>query len=93
MGKYRIKITDSARKEISKIKKSGQKSLIKKLDLFFKEISDDPRNGIGKPEQLKYYDGEVWSRRLSKKDRFFSEISENQISVIVIQTLGHYFDS
>ena len=53
---------------------------------------DNPRFGTGNPEQLKYYDGEVWSRRINKKDRFVYEIYEDEVLVVVIQALGHYQD-
>lgn len=92
MGKYIVKISKSAEKDLKQIKKFGQKSDIEKINRFFEEISEDPRTGIGKPEQLKYFDGEVWSREINKKDRFVYEIFEDEILVVVIQTKGHYND-
>lgn len=93
MGKYIVKISKSAEKDLVSLKKSGKKSDIEKVSLFFKEISNDPRNGLGKPEQLKHYDGEVWSRSINQKDRFVYEIYEGEILVVVIQALGHYNDN
>jgi toxin YoeB len=92
MGKYSIMISKSAEKDLSYIKRSGKKADIEKVSVFFKEISEHPRTGTGKPEQLKYYDREVWSRKLNKKDRFIYEIYEGEVLVIVIQSLGHYDD-
>lgn len=92
MGKYQVKISRSAEKELSVIKRSGRKADIEKITVFFQEISDTPRAGTGKPEQLKHYSGEVWSRRLSKKDGFVYEIFEGEVLVVVIQALGHYDD-
>lgn len=92
MGKYIVKLSKAAEKDLKQIKKSGQKSDMEKISRFFEEISENPRIGTGKPEQLKYYDGEVWSREINKKDRLVYEIFENEILVVVIQAKGHYND-
>lgn len=92
MGKYIIKISKSAEKDLSLMKRSGKKIDIDKITTIFQEIEENPRFGTGKPEQLKHYDGEVWSRRVNKKDRFVYEIYEDEVLVVVIQALGHYQD-
>ena len=92
MGKYIVKLSKAAEKDLKQIKKSGQKSDMEKISRFFEEISENPRIGTGKPEQLKYYDGEVWSREINKKDRLVYEIFEDEILVVVIQGKGHYND-
>jgi toxin YoeB len=92
MGNYIVKISKSAEKELSLLKRSGKKIDIEKIAEIFKEIEENPRIGTGKPEQLKHYNGEVWSRRINKKDRFIYEIYEEEILVVVIQALGHYSD-
>ena len=92
MGKYIIKISKSAEKDLILLKKSGRKSDIEKVTTIFKEIVDNRRFGIGNRDELKYYDGEVWSRRINKKDRFVYEIYEDEVLVVVIQALGHYQD-
>ena len=74
------------------IKKSGRKLDMEKVQTFLIELEEHPRTGAGSPEQLKYYDGEVWSRELNKKDRFVYEIFEEEVSVTLIQSLGHYND-
>lgn len=56
------------------------------------EMEESPRTGLGSPEHLKYFDGEIWSRAINKKDRLIYEIFEEEISVVVIQALGHYND-
>jgi toxin YoeB len=92
MGKYIIKISKSAEKDLSLLKRSGKTVDIDKITAIFQEIEENPRFGTGKPEQLKYYNGEVWSRRINKKDRFVYEIYEDEVLVVVIQALGHYQD-
>ena len=92
MGKYRLIVTDNAKRDISKIKKSGNKSDLKKVESFLDEIQIDPRSGTGHPEQLKNFEGEVWSRKINKKDRFVYVILEDKILVTVVRALGHYLD-
>ena len=93
MGKYTVKISKEAEEHLCILKKSGKKNDIKKIATIFKEIEENPRFGTGKPEQLKHYNGEVWSRRINQKDRFVYEIYETEILVIVIRLLGHYSDN
>ncbi len=67
MEKYRITISKAAENDLEKLYKSGRKIDINKVDVFFKEIENNPREGTGNPEQLKRHIGEVWSRRINKK--------------------------
>ena len=92
MGKYLVKLSKSAEEDLSLLKRSGKKADIEKVTNFFNEISRNPREGTGKPEQLKYYTGEVWSRRINKKDRFVYEIYEDDKTILIIRTKTHYGD-
>ena len=65
MGKFRIKIEQSAQQDFFKIYKSGDKSTIKKLQKIMLELSDHPTIGIGNPELLKHNLSGLWSRRLN----------------------------
>jgi toxin YoeB len=64
MGKYIVKTSKSAGNDLAMLKKSGKKADMEKVSRFFEEIEEHPRTGTGKPEQLKYFDGEVWSREI-----------------------------
>ena len=92
MGKYLIKYSKRALLDLKAIKKSGRKLDMKKIQALILELEENPRIGLGSPEQLKHYDGEIWSRSINKKDRLVYEIFESEISITVIQTLGHYND-
>jgi toxin YoeB len=92
MGKYTVRISKDAEKDLSILKRSGKKKDIEKVAIIFREIEENPKIGTGKPEQLKHYNGEVWSRRINQKDRFLYEIFEDHILIIVIKVLGHYSD-
>lgn len=89
---YFIEISDKAKEHLKKIKKNGRKSEMNKITNILKELELHPRTGTGKPERLKNYIGEIWSRRINKKDRLVYEIFEEEIMITIISSLGHYED-
>lgn len=88
---YTITYSPEAKKGLVKLKRNEPASFKKAVQLL-NEISDHPRTGTGKPEQLKGSDGEVWSRRITKKHRLIYEIFETEVHVDVLSTYGHYGD-
>jgi toxin YoeB len=51
-------------------------------------ILRDPTGGIGKPERLRYFAGNIWSRRITKEHRLVYRISESRIDFL--QARYHY---
>ena len=92
MGKYIVNVSEKARKDLSKIKKSGDKRSIKKIENIFAELQQNPYKGTGKPEALKHQYKGYWSRKINEKDRLVYEVRENIVSVFVVSALGHYDD-
>lgn len=79
--------------DIDKHLRSGNKKLVQKILSLLDEITDDPRSGTGKPEQLKgFRDKEIWSRRIDKKHRIVYEIKDKELVIIAISAFGHYGD-
>jgi toxin YoeB len=91
MGKYSVKVTEEARRHLRQIYRSGNKSLICKIEQLFVELSEHPYTGTGQPEQMKYIQG-MWSRRLYKKNRLRYTVEEEIVTVYTISALGHYDD-
>ena len=88
---YEITYEDSALKDIKAIKKSGNKSLLKKLTNLLVEIAEHPRTGTGQVEQLKHYPyKQTWSRRLNQEYRLVYEIHDDVVIVKVISLMNHY---
>ncbi|WP_386688859.1 Txe/YoeB family addiction module toxin [Lonepinella sp. MS14437] len=73
-------------------KKSGQQQALKKINALLQELAQHPTTGTGKPERLKGYDGEVYSRRIDQKNRLIYEIFEAEQRIDVISCHGHYDD-
>lgn len=92
MGKYTVEISSKARKELQFHYKSGNKSVISKIEQIFLELSETPYTGIGNPEPLKYKLTGYWSRRINRKDRIIYKVYEDRVVVLVISAIGHYED-
>ena len=81
---YVIELTEEAESDIEKHKKSGDKSILKKIDNLFNELREHPKVGTGKPEILKHYKIPTWSRRINSKHRLVYRIKEQEIIVLVL---------
>lgn len=84
--------SEKAQKDILFWKKSGNKSIMKKITSLIEDILLHPYEGLGKPEQLKYELSGRWSRRIDKEHRIIYKITEeNNIEILNILSLkGHY---
>jgi toxin YoeB len=92
MGKFKVIVSERAKKDLLNIQKSGDKASIKKAENIISELYDHPETGIGKPERLKYELSGLWSRQINKKDRLIYLIEDQIITVTVVSALGHYSD-
>jgi toxin YoeB len=73
-------------------RKSGNKIIQKKIEKLLEAIQENPFEGIGKPEPLKYNLSGAWSRRITQEHRLVYEINEmEQIVILDILSLKvHY---
>jgi toxin YoeB len=85
-----IDFTADAKSDVSFWKKSGNKSIQKKINLLLVSIQQTPFSGIGKPEALKHNLSGLWSRRIDKEHRLIYEIDEDLQIIIVHSLRGHY---
>ncbi len=92
MSLYEVIVTPEAKDGLLKHQKSGNKKLVQKIFTLLDEMSQYPRSGTGKPEQLKGCAVETWSRRVDSKHRVVYEIRETKLIVDVVSTYGHYGD-
>ena len=93
MSKYCLEYSPKSLEHISKLQKTGDKSVIKKLNNLLDELYENPRTGTGHPERLKGYpDIERWSRRITDKHRLVYDIEEEVVVVLIVSAYGHYTD-
>lgn len=92
MGKFRVEVTKIANQDIEKHKKSGNKISIKNIAKILVDLSENPYEGFGNPELLKFEYSGFWSRRINQKDRMIYRVNEDIVTVFVVSAMGHYSD-
>jgi toxin YoeB len=83
-----LRLTDTAKEDIKFFLKSGQTSIVKKIEKLLKSIKETPFGGIGKPEPLKHDYSGKWSRRVDSKHRIIYEVEGELIYIYSLR--GHY---
>ena len=86
---YKILITEKAEADLAWFRKNDRKNYLKCFDLL-RSVIINPKEGIGRPEQLKYFEAEVYSRRVNQKDRMIYVVYEELKEIDVTSFKGHY---
>jgi len=86
---YKINILKNANIDLDWLRKHDKTSYVKCFDLV-RELMENPRVGTGKPERLKHFDKEVYSRRINLKDRMMYTIYEDLKEIDISSFRGHY---
>lgn len=83
-----ITYTPKAKEHLDFWIKTGNKQVLNKILQLTKAIMENPFEGVGKPEPLKYELTGYWSRRINGEHRFIYLIADD---TLIIQSLkGHY---
>ena len=77
----KLSITSGALEDLEAWSTTNPKVLSRIIRLIA-ETTRTPRTGTGKPERLKHLGGEVWSRRITEKDRLVCDIQHDAIIII-----------
>ena len=85
----KLSITSGAVEDLEAWSASNPKVLSRIIRLIA-ETTRTPRAGTGKPERLKHLSGEVWSRRITDKDRLVYDIQPDMI--VIVACRFHYDD-
>ncbi len=85
---YHLDFSNQAERDIDFHKKSGNKSILKKILVLLNELSQHPFEGSGKPEALKHSLTGYWSRRINQEHRLVYEVLED--TVLIHSAKGHY---
>ena len=84
----KLSITSSALEDLEAWSTTNPK--LSRIIRLIAETTRTPRTGTGKPERLKHLGGEVWSRRITEKDRLIYDIQQD--AIIIIACRFHYDD-
>jgi toxin YoeB len=83
-----IKYLPQADEDLAYWIKTGNKAILKKIAQLTRAILENPYQGIGKPEALKYDLSPKWSRRITQEHRYVYQIIEDTLNVFSLK--GHY---
>ncbi|RDC55518.1 Txe/YoeB family addiction module toxin [Pedobacter chinensis] len=83
-----IEYVDDSLSDLKFWKKSGNKSIQKKIEQLISAIIENPFEGIGKPEALKYELSGKWSRRINEEHRIVYEVMDDVLYIYSLK--GHY---
>jgi toxin YoeB len=86
---WKILILDKAEEDLCWLRQHDNKCYTKTFDLA-REIARNPRSGTGKPERLKHFDREVWSRRSSREHRLVYVVYPDDELVEIVSCKSHY---
>ena len=86
---YTIVFTEDAKKDLKELQKKAPQAL-PKLASLLDELRAHPRTGTGQVEQLKGYDGSVYSRRITTEHRLVYKIYDEIVEVLVLSAFRHY---
>lgn len=90
--RYELSFTKGAKQDLQDLRKSGQISVLKKIDALLVELEEHPATGTGKPKQLSGDLSGFWSRRIDQKNRIIYKIVDDVVIVEVLSLKGYYFD-
>jgi toxin YoeB len=85
----KLSITSGALADLEAWSTTNPKVLSRIIRLIA-EATRTPRTGTGRPERLKHLGGEVWSRRITEKDRLVYDIQDD--AIVIIACRFHYDD-
>jgi len=71
-------------------KKSGNVSLMKKIQNLLEELELHPETGTGKPERLKENLSGYWSRRINSEHRIIYTVDVGKKIIEIYSLYGHY---
>jgi toxin YoeB len=77
----KLSITSGALEDLEAWSTTNPK-VISRIIRLIAEAARTPRTGTGKPQRLKHLSGEVWSRRITEKDRLVCDIQHDAITII-----------
>lgn len=85
-----IVILPKAEDDLLYWKRTGNRRIMKRIEVLLSDILEHPFEGIGKPEPLKGEQHGLWSRRISDEHRLVYSISSGKVYVYVLSLCFHY---
>jgi toxin YoeB len=83
-----VGFSGEAQEDLRYWKKVGDVAVMRRIELLVDAIRENPYQGIGKPEALKYELAGYWSRRINREHRIVYRVEEEMAFVYSLR--GHY---
>jgi toxin YoeB len=84
---FKLILSPHSLEDLYTLYKYNHKLISKSIELLI-DVQKQPFQGIGKPEHLKYFSANIWSRRINDEHRLIYEVAGNEI--IIFSFIGHY---
>lgn len=85
-----VESTEQADLDFGYWMQSGNQKKLDRINRLIQSCRENPAEGIGKPERLKYYEIETYSRRIDSTHRLVYRVEKN--TIIIISARFHYAD-
>jgi toxin YoeB len=82
--------TDQADLDFVYWQKSGNQKKLDRINRLIAASCESPSTGIGKPERLRFYQAETYSRRINKQHRLVYRVDGERLIILVARF--HYGD-
>lgn len=82
--------TDQADIDLIYWQQSGNQKMLDRINKLIAGACENPSRGIGKPERLKYYEVETYSRRIDSIHRLLYRLEGQEL--IILSARFHYGD-
>jgi len=69
---------------------SGNQRTLERINKLIQSCRENPASGIGKPERMRHYDFETYSRRIDNKHRLLYRV-EGEV-LVILSARFHYVD-
>ena len=86
---WKINLKSQAESDLAWFYKHDRQ-LYEKCCNLIRDIANDPFTGIGKPERLKHFDGNAWSRRVNLEHRMVYLVDAKCKVVDITHCRYHY---
>jgi toxin YoeB len=86
---WKVLILPKAEDDLAWFRSHDRALYVKCFDLI-RELAQNPRQGTGKPERLKSFEREVWSRRVAHEHRMVYVIYVKEELVEGVSCKSHY---
>ena len=87
---FEVASTEQADLDFQYWQQSGNQKKLDRINSLIQSSRENPSMGIGKPERLKYYEIETYSRRIDNIHRLIYRVQGNVI--IILSARFHYGD-